>query len=321
MGVVFRRLIHLMWEALPADKSHLRPFVDGIALACGTPHPTAATPLSALVSQWKQVPYSKPSLAGAATAWERPRGTPEARTNHFDSLFGGGPRQDDQQSATSPFGTRMPVGDAPSKCKEAGGARDSITHYGDDSAQHWRGASVIQASTPAQCREMCQLCDNNVSQAASQWTEASATGVMTSVREEQRHQRDKGEYACAARKMTSSTSASGAAWDNKDDAERVILYQEVVVSIALCNWLCDDNVSPAALQWTEAIAYGVMTSYFGGSECLTPSLRWRAPPRPGRGPVGHLRHRQTTLIVCLAGAPDRMISNRDQPARSEQGRR
>ena len=45
MGVAFRCLIHLMWEALPADKSHLRPFVVGIALACGTPHPTAA-PLS-----------------------------------------------------------------------------------------------------------------------------------------------------------------------------------------------------------------------------------------------------------------------------------
>ena len=185
MGVAFRCLIHLMWEALPADKSHLRPFTDGIALACGTPHPTADTPLSALVSWWKRVPYSKPSLTGAAAAWEGPRGTPEARTNHFDSLFGGGPRQDDQQSGSaSPVGTRTPVGDAPSKCKEAGGARDSITHDGDDSAQHWRGASVIQASTPAQCREMCQLCDDNVSQAASQWTEASATGVMTPALEE-----------------------------------------------------------------------------------------------------------------------------------------
>ena len=50
-------------------------------------------PLSA---RWKRVPYSKPSLAGAAAAWEGPRGTPEARMNHFDSLFGGGPRQDDQ---------------------------------------------------------------------------------------------------------------------------------------------------------------------------------------------------------------------------------
>jgi hypothetical protein len=36
----------------------------------------------------------------------------------------------------------------------------------------------------AQCREMCQLCDGNVSQAALQWTEASATGVMTPAREE-----------------------------------------------------------------------------------------------------------------------------------------
>ena len=186
---------------LPADKSHLGPFVDGIALACGTQHQTAATPLSALVSRWKQVLYSTPLLVGTAAAWEGPRGTPEARMNHFDSLVSGGP--------DSP-----PVGDAPSKCKEAGGARDSITHDGDDSAQHWQGASMIQACTPVQCRKMCQLCNGNVSQAASQWTEASATGVMTPAREEQRRQCDKGEYVCVTRKMTSLTSASGAAWDD-----------------------------------------------------------------------------------------------------------
>ena len=93
MGMAFRCLIHLMREALPADTSHMWPLVDGIALACGTPHPTAAPSLSAW---WKRVPYSKPSLAGAAAAWEGPRRTPEAWTNHFDNLFGGGPRQDDQ---------------------------------------------------------------------------------------------------------------------------------------------------------------------------------------------------------------------------------
>jgi hypothetical protein len=184
--------------------------------------------------------------------------------NHFDSLFGGGARQDDQRlGSASPVGTRTPVGDVPSKCKEAGGARDSITHDGDDSAQHWRGASVIQASAPAQCREMCQLCDDNMSQAASQWTEASTTGVMMPAREEQRRQCDKGEYACATRKMTSWTLASGAAWDDKDDAECVLLHQEGVVSIGLFNWLCDDNVSPAASQWTEAIASGVMMPAHG----------------------------------------------------------
>ena len=45
MGVAFRRLIHLMREALLADTSHLRPFTDGIALACGTP-PNGRPPLS-----------------------------------------------------------------------------------------------------------------------------------------------------------------------------------------------------------------------------------------------------------------------------------
>jgi hypothetical protein len=109
MGVAFRCLIHLMREALPADKSHLRPFADGIALACGTLHPTAATPLSALVSRWKRVPYSKPLLAGAAVAWEWPRGTPDARTNHFDSLFGGGPQQDDQRSGSASLVGTSPV--------------------------------------------------------------------------------------------------------------------------------------------------------------------------------------------------------------------
>ena len=103
------------------------------------------------------------------------------------------------------------------------------------------------------------LCDDNASPAASQWTEAITSGVMTPTRGEQRRQRNEGEYACATRKMTSLTSASGTAWDDEDNAERVLLHQEVVVSIGLFNWLCDDNVSPAASQWTEAIASGVMT--------------------------------------------------------------
>ena len=33
---------------------------------------------------------------------------------------------------------------------------------------------------------------------------------------------------------------------------------------------------------------------------VSPSLCWRAPPRPGRGPVGHQRHGRTTLTDCLA---------------------
>ena len=82
---------------------------------------------------------------------------------------------------------------------------------------------------------------------------------MTPAHEERRRQRDEGKYACTTRKMTSSTSASGAAWDDEDNAVRVLLYQEVVVSIGLFNWLCDDNASPVASQWSEAIASEVMT--------------------------------------------------------------
>ena len=108
MGVAFRCLIHLMREALPANKSHLRPFADGIALACGTPHPTAATPLSALDSQWTRVSYTKPSLAGAAAAWEGPRWTPAARTNHFDNLFGEPQRGEQGDGGWSEWGFALP---------------------------------------------------------------------------------------------------------------------------------------------------------------------------------------------------------------------
>ncbi len=65
---------------------------------------------------------------------------------------------------------------------------------------------------PAQCRDMCQLCEVNVSQAALLWTAAIVSGVMTPARGEQRCQRDEGEYACTRKKMTSSTL--GSAQDN-----------------------------------------------------------------------------------------------------------
>jgi hypothetical protein len=50
--------------------------------------------------------------------------------------------------------------------------------------ENYQGGTTMTGGRLAQCREMCQLCDGNVSQAALQWTEASATGVMTPAREE-----------------------------------------------------------------------------------------------------------------------------------------
>jgi hypothetical protein len=94
MGLAFRRLIHLMRGAEPRDHGHLKPFSNGIALACGTPHPTDDSPCSALDSQWKRVQYSRSILAGATAAWEGHRGTPAAPRKEppelgaFDNLFG-----------------------------------------------------------------------------------------------------------------------------------------------------------------------------------------------------------------------------------------
>ena len=94
MGLAFRRLIHLMWGAEPRDRGHLKPFSNGIALACGTPHPTDDSPCSALDSLWKRVPYTRTTLAGATAAWENHRGTPTAprkdppELGEFDSMFG-----------------------------------------------------------------------------------------------------------------------------------------------------------------------------------------------------------------------------------------
>jgi hypothetical protein len=71
MGVVFRRLIQLMFStAGAADWRHFRAFREGVALACGSPNATASDPISASDSRWKRVAYGKATLSVATTAWE-----------------------------------------------------------------------------------------------------------------------------------------------------------------------------------------------------------------------------------------------------------
>ena len=111
MGTTFRRMIFLMRAAAHEDRGHLRPFAMGIALACGTARPSGVlepTSTSALDSQWKRVPYTKPSLAGATAVWEgAARGDPQV-PNEFDSLFGGQQQQDRGKDGREPARSRPP---------------------------------------------------------------------------------------------------------------------------------------------------------------------------------------------------------------------
>jgi hypothetical protein len=103
-GVAFRRVIQLMLSADPAERSHLRPFCEGIARTCGSPDPTALDSVSALNSKWKRVAYTKALLSSATTACEghRPasRKAPPTRQkprlpSQFDLIFGGPAREED----------------------------------------------------------------------------------------------------------------------------------------------------------------------------------------------------------------------------------
>jgi len=76
----------------------------GVALACGSPNPTAPNPISATNSSWKRVAYGKATLSAATAAWEGhrlgaskappPRTEPRAPTK-FDDLFGGPAQEED----------------------------------------------------------------------------------------------------------------------------------------------------------------------------------------------------------------------------------
>jgi hypothetical protein len=89
MGVVYRRLLQLLSAtADTADRRHFRAFGEGIALAYGSPSPTAPNPFSTADSSWKRVAYGKATLSAATAAWEshRPGHLPPANILGF---FGG----------------------------------------------------------------------------------------------------------------------------------------------------------------------------------------------------------------------------------------
>ena len=67
MGVAYRRMLQLMTSLADtaADRRLFRAFGDGVALACGSPDPTANNPVSAA-----HVAYSKATLSVATAAWE-----------------------------------------------------------------------------------------------------------------------------------------------------------------------------------------------------------------------------------------------------------
>jgi len=71
MGVAYRRLLHLVsGTADAANRRHFWAFGEGVALACGSPDPTAPNPISAADSCWKRVAYGKATLSMATAAWE-----------------------------------------------------------------------------------------------------------------------------------------------------------------------------------------------------------------------------------------------------------
>jgi hypothetical protein len=67
MGVAYRRMLQLMTSLADtaADRRLFRTFGDGVALACGSPNPTAIHPVSVAHSTWKRVAYSKATLSPA----------------------------------------------------------------------------------------------------------------------------------------------------------------------------------------------------------------------------------------------------------------
>jgi hypothetical protein len=69
LGTTFRRLIFLMQEAERDDRELLRHFAASITYACGSPDPRAKCPVSALLSKWQRVTYSKATLHWATAQW------------------------------------------------------------------------------------------------------------------------------------------------------------------------------------------------------------------------------------------------------------
>jgi hypothetical protein len=98
LGTTFRRLIFLMQEAEQEDRELLQHFAASITYACGLPDPRANHPVSALLSKWRWVNYSKATLHWATTQWEghavvndmvAQQKQPSApAADEFDRLFG-----------------------------------------------------------------------------------------------------------------------------------------------------------------------------------------------------------------------------------------
>jgi hypothetical protein len=59
-----------MQEAEQEDRELLRHFAASIRYACGLPDPRANCPVSALLSKWRRVNYSKAILHWAMVQWE-----------------------------------------------------------------------------------------------------------------------------------------------------------------------------------------------------------------------------------------------------------
>ncbi len=102
--VAFHQVIQLMLSADPAERSHLRPFCEGVARACGSPDPTALDSVSALNYKWKRVAYTKALLSSTTAAWEgrhpASHEAPPTRQklrlpSQFDLIFGGPAQEED----------------------------------------------------------------------------------------------------------------------------------------------------------------------------------------------------------------------------------
>ena len=119
MGVAYRWLLQLLSAtADTTEQRQFRAFREGVALACGSPDPTAPNPISATDSSWKRVAYGKATLSVATAAWEGPQPgaskAPPSRTEprsptKFDDLFGGPVREEDGTEAGTVGGTAGPT--------------------------------------------------------------------------------------------------------------------------------------------------------------------------------------------------------------------
>ncbi len=102
-GTTFRHLIFLMQEAEQHDRELLQHFAASITYACGLPDSRANCPVSALLSKWRWVTYSKATLhwqrhSGRATRlsmirWRKGKNHRHQRPMSSTASLGGHKRQ------------------------------------------------------------------------------------------------------------------------------------------------------------------------------------------------------------------------------------